>query len=64
MTAQLDDVVTNLERFRDRNKLLLKISYEKRKLFESHQHLEDLKPLEVFQKLLSNTVMQKKSKKK
>ena len=57
LIAQLDDLVTNFEqanfeivkhRATFKNQLR-----ESGKLFESHQHLEDLKPQEVFQKLLS-----------
>ncbi|HIB37393.1 exonuclease SbcCD subunit D C-terminal domain-containing protein [Mesonia sp.] len=56
LIAQLDDLVTNFEqanfeivkhRATFKNQLR-----ESGKLFESHQHLEDLKPQEVFQKLL------------
>ena len=57
LIAQLDDLVTNFEqanfeivkhRATFKNQLR-----ESGKLFESHQHLEDLKPQEVFQKLLA-----------
>ncbi len=57
LIAQLDDLVTNFEqanfeivkhRVTFKNQLR-----ESGKLFESHQHLEDLKPQEVFQKLLA-----------
>ena len=57
LITQLDDLVTNFEqanfeivkhRATFKNQLR-----ESGKLFESHQHLEDLKPQEVFQKLLS-----------
>ena len=57
LIAQLDDLVTNFEqanfeivkhRANFKNQLR-----ESGKLFESHQHLEDLKPQEVFQKLLA-----------
>lgn len=57
LITQLDDLVTNFEqanfeivkhRATFKNQLR-----ESGKLFESHQHLEDLKPQEVFQKLLA-----------
>ena len=57
LITQLDDLVTNFEqanfeivkhRATFKNQLR-----ESGKLFENHQHLEDLKPQEVFQKLLA-----------